>query len=68
MSNNVKSGTNKKADVAAIDSTIHSGRTKIFIQRDFSDGTGIKFQTRFPTELEGRVSIFFWGISMTYFT
>lgn len=28
---------------------------KIFIQRDYSDGTSVKFQTRFPPELEGRV-------------
>lgn len=30
---------------------------KVFIQRDYSDGTSVKFQTRFPPELEGRVSI-----------
>lgn len=29
---------------------------KIFIQRDYSEGTMVKFQTRFPPELEGRVS------------
>lgn len=29
---------------------------KVFIQRDYSDGTSVKFQTRFPPELEGRVS------------
>lgn len=29
---------------------------KVFIQRDYSDGTVVKFQTRFPQELEGRVS------------
>lgn len=28
---------------------------KVFIQRDYSGGTVVKFQTRFPTELEGRV-------------
>lgn len=29
---------------------------KVFIQRDYSDGTSVKFQsTRFPPELEGRV-------------
>lgn len=28
---------------------------KIFVQRDYSDGTSVKFQTRFPSELEGRV-------------
>jgi len=30
---------------------------KVFIQRDYSEGTMVKFQTRFPTELESRVSI-----------
>lgn len=30
---------------------------KVFIQRDYSDGTVVKFQTRFPQELEGRVSV-----------
>lgn len=30
---------------------------KVFIQRDYSDGTSVKFQTRFPPELEGRVII-----------
>ncbi|KAK5645379.1 hypothetical protein RI129_006679 [Pyrocoelia pectoralis] len=28
---------------------------KVFIQRDYSEGTVVKFQTRFPTELEGRI-------------
>lgn len=29
---------------------------KVFVQRDYSEGTLVKFQTRFPQELEGRVS------------
>ena len=29
---------------------------KVFIQRDYSEGTSVKFQTRFPPELESRVS------------
>lgn len=29
---------------------------KVFIQRDYSEGTMVKFQTRFPTELGDRVS------------
>lgn len=29
--------------------------TKIFIQRDYCDGTAVKFQTKFPQELEDRV-------------
>ena len=32
---------------------------KVFIQRDFSQGTLIRFQTKFPQELEGYVSIFY---------
>lgn len=32
---------------------------KVFVQRDYSDGTSVKFQTRFPAELEGRVSVAF---------
>ena len=28
---------------------------KIFIARDFSDGCGVKFQNRFPPELEGKI-------------
>ncbi|XP_008142376.1 golgin subfamily A member 7B [Eptesicus fuscus] len=29
--------------------------TKIFIQRDYSDGTICQFQTKFPPELDGRI-------------
>lgn len=29
---------------------------KVFIQRDYSQGTGIRFQTKFPQELDGCVS------------
>lgn len=36
---------------------------KVFIQRDYSDGTVVKFQTRFPPELEGRVSDIFTLLS-----
>ncbi|GAA6233535.1 golgin subfamily A member 7B-like [Lates japonicus] len=28
---------------------------KVFIQRDYSEGTTCKFQTKFPSELESRV-------------
>ncbi|CAH1973371.1 unnamed protein product [Acanthoscelides obtectus] len=28
---------------------------KVFVQRDYSEGTLVKFQTRFPQELEGRL-------------
>lgn len=36
---------------------------KVFIQRDYSEGTVVKFQTRFPQELEGRVSVLSHEIS-----
>jgi len=29
---------------------------KLFIQRDYSEGTAVKFQERFPSELEGKVN------------
>lgn len=29
---------------------------KVFIQRDYSEGTTCKFQTKFPSELESRVT------------
>lgn len=29
---------------------------KVFVQRDYSDGTSVRFSSRFPTELEGKVS------------
>ncbi|XP_021357528.1 golgin subfamily A member 7-like [Mizuhopecten yessoensis] len=28
---------------------------KVFVQRDFSDGTSIKFHTKFPPELDGKI-------------
>ncbi|KAL1137930.1 hypothetical protein AAG570_009625 [Ranatra chinensis] len=28
---------------------------KVFVQRDYSDGTTVKFQTGFPPELEGKL-------------
>lgn len=36
---------------------------KIFIQRDYTDGTMVRFQTHFPQELEGKVScqLFNWN-------
>ena len=30
--------------------------TKVFIQRDYSEGTAVRFQTKFPQELDGKVS------------
>lgn len=30
---------------------------KVFIQRDYSEGTSVKFQNRFPPELESRVRL-----------
>ncbi|KAH8293803.1 hypothetical protein KR054_004769 [Drosophila jambulina] len=31
--------------------------SKVFIQRDYSEGTSVKFHTRLPAELDGMVSI-----------
>ena len=30
---------------------------KLFIQRDYSEGTAVKFQERFPSELQGKVKM-----------
>ena len=29
---------------------------KVFVQRDYSEGTAVQFQKKFPLELEGRIS------------
>jgi len=34
----------------------HPIQKRIFIQRDYSQGMVVKFQTRFPPELDDRVS------------
>ncbi|XP_077992588.1 golgin subfamily A member 7-like [Glandiceps talaboti] len=39
----------------ALDSIPRQVMAKVFVQRDYSDGTGVKFQTKFPQELEGRI-------------
>ena len=44
--------------------TSTTGLQKIFIQRDFSQGTAVQFQTKFPQELEGRVS----NVILRFFT
>lgn len=28
---------------------------KVFIQRDYSDGVGVKFETKLPNELQGKI-------------
>jgi len=42
---------------------------KLFIQRDYSEGTAVKFQERFPSELEGKVNRFrfFYHLSSIQF-
>lgn len=35
---------------------LQSNCTKIFVQRDYSEGTSVKFHTRLPSELDGHVS------------
>jgi hypothetical protein len=38
---------------------------KLFIQRDYSEGTAVKFQERFPSELEGKVNNkFFFSLNL----
>jgi len=32
-----------------------SQHTKVFAQRDYTEGTAVQFQTRFPIELDGRI-------------
>merc|ERR1711976_326955 len=29
--------------------------TKVFVQRDYSEGTPVRFQTKFPQELDGKI-------------
>ena len=44
----------------------HDQSKKLFIQRDYSEGTAVKFQEHFPSELEGRV-IHFRFLLVFYF-
>lgn len=34
----------------------NSGISKVFVQRDYSEGTSVQFQKKFPLELEGKIS------------
>ncbi|XP_073817231.1 golgin subfamily A member 7 [Musca autumnalis] len=36
-------------------SALQNGFNKVFIQRDYSEGTAVKFHTRLPPELEGLI-------------
>lgn len=31
--------------------------SKVFIQRDYSEGIGVKFETKFPNELQGKIEV-----------
>jgi len=42
--------------------------TKIFLQRDYSDGTAVRFQTKFPQELEGKVLVYLLFHTHTLYT
>lgn len=44
---------------AGTPSALQNGFNKVFIQRDYSEGTAVKFHTRLPSELEGLVSCCF---------
>jgi len=37
---------------------------KVFIQRDYSEGTQVRFQTKFPSELEGKVRMRPWCVTV----
>lgn len=39
---------------------------KIFIQRDYSRGTAVRFATEFPRELTGKVDSLFLYINLTF--
>jgi len=39
---------------------------KLFIQRDYSEGTAVKFQERFPSELDGRVNNISFSIQFKF--
>ncbi|XP_037068291.1 golgin subfamily A member 7-like [Pollicipes pollicipes] len=46
----------KSSKPAAAEQTEHlSNCLKVFIQRDYSEGTAVRFQTAMPPELEGRI-------------
>ncbi len=36
-----------------------SATAKVFIQRDYSEGIAVKFETRLPNELVGKVGFFY---------
>ena len=36
--------------------TTSSSCVKVFIQRDYSEGVGVKFETKLPQELNGKIS------------
>lgn len=48
-----------RADAAAAQTTANNSAAtlprKVFIQRDYSEGTAVRFQTKFPSELEGYI-------------
>lgn len=33
-----------------------NGVTKVYLQRDYSEGTSVQFQKKFPLELQGKIS------------
>ena len=35
-----------------------AGCLKVFVQRDYSEGTSVKYNNRFPPELEGKVKLY----------
>ena len=51
---NTRPGSSKIQIVLEMD---HKQDKKVFIQRDFSQGTAVRFSTDFQTELTGKVSV-----------
>ncbi|XP_014096083.2 golgin subfamily A member 7 [Bactrocera oleae] len=47
--------TTKKKKMSQGLTSLQGGSNKVFIQRDYSEGTSVKFHTRLPSELEGLI-------------
>lgn len=44
--------------MADLSRTSATGCLKVFVQRDYSEGTNVKFQTKRPQQLEDKVDLF----------
>ena len=48
-------GGRQSSDGGQTTTISQSNCRKVFLQRDYGEGCGVRFQTRFPTELEGKI-------------